>query len=360
MDDALPPVAERLGTSPPAVPTELRKQLLAIAQPLTGPRPVAFAAALAGDYLLLAVVIGAMVSLAWQPAFWLLLPLAWLVIAARQHAILVLMHDATHGLAARNRTINEIVGELLCGAPMLVTMSKYRIDHLQHHRTVNGPEDPDWRRKLDDDAEAAYWMFPRQESALRFIGWSWLGSVRYLLRSFTHLSKSAPATAAADSPQDASPLPRRIQRARQVLYLSLAIGLTWFGGWALFLLLWLAPILLVLPLIMRIRSIAEHFAVPNDTQLDATRTIRCGWLEAFLLAPHQVNYHLDHHLQAAVSFAELPTLHQRFLEVTDYREQAWLNDGYFVGRHTLRDDRLGRSRGHSRSAACNSQLPNYG
>ena len=355
MDTPILARAERIGTMPPPLDAQTKKVLLAAAKPLQGPRPLAFALALAGDYLLLALVIAGMVSLAWQPAFWLLLPVAWIIIAARQHAVLVLMHDATHGLASNKRWLNEVIGEWFCGAPMLVTMSKYRIDHLQHHRAVNGPDDPDWIRKLDADDEAAYWMFPRREHAFRFLAWSWAGSVRYLLRSFSHLSQSAPKTNEANQP-DA--LQRVIKRGRQGLYLALALSLTWFGGWALFALLWLAPILLVLPMIMRLRSIAEHFAVPNDHALNATRTIRCGWLEAFLLAPHQVNYHLDHHLQASVSFAELPKLHQQFAEVPGYQGKAWINDGYFFGKQTLLDDMLGHTRANV-GDACGTQLPNY-
>ena len=357
MKTAVPPRSERLGEEPAPLTAETRQLLRQIAQPMQGPRPLAFALALAGDYLILGAVIVAMVTFAWEPLFWVLLPVAWLIIAARQHAVLVLLHDATHGLAAQQRWLNELLGEWLCGAPMLVTMSKYRIDHLKHHRSMNGPEDPDWIRKLGDVDEAGYWVFPRRESISRFLGWSWLGSVRFLLQTFTHLSKSADKSsnsATVDSLQS------WIKRGRIGIYLALVITLTWFGGWTLFALLWIAPMLLVLPMIMRLRSIAEHFALPNTHQLDATRNVRCGWLEGFFLAPHRVNYHLDHHLQAAVSFAELPRLHQCLLARQEYRDQAWINDGYFIGRHTLLDDMLGRNRATSPSNACTAQLPTFG
>jgi len=59
---------------------------------------------------------------------------------------------------------------------------------------------------------------------------------------------------------------------------------------------------LVLPLIMRIRSIAEHFALRHDHPLRQTRTVRAGRLERLLIAPHYIGLHIDHHLAASVPF----------------------------------------------------------
>ncbi|MEM1434134.1 MAG: fatty acid desaturase family protein [Pseudomonadota bacterium] len=327
-------------TPPPSTRLDdgLRHRLRQLSTRFNGPRAGAFHRALGFDYGVLMLTIGAMTALSFGPAFWLLLPLAWLIIAARQHAILVLLHDATHGLAHPRRGWNEVIGELACGAPMFVTMSKYRKDHLAHHRELNSAADPDWVRKLGSTAEARFWQFPLSTSASRFLLWSWFGSVCYLLRSFTHLSAGTTAggeAAVATSPGYIRPL-------RTGLYLGLAGALTVFGGWLLFLLLWVAPVLLVLPLIMRIRSIAEHFALPNEQPLNASRNVVCGPLEAFLLAPHNVNLHLDHHLLPGVSFTELPALHRSLQEAPGYAAAAHQNDGYFLGARTLLHDMLGR------------------
>ena len=90
--------------------------------------------------------------------------------------------------------------------------------------------------------------------------------------------------------------------------------------------------LLVLPLIMRIRSIAEHFALQHDHPLRQTRTVRAGWLERLLIAPHHIGLHIDHHLAASVPFYQLPRLHSLLQECPDYRTNAHLNNGYFILR----------------------------
>ncbi|MEM6708505.1 MAG: fatty acid desaturase family protein [Pseudomonadota bacterium] len=361
----LPSRDERLGVSPPDPTPAERAQLRRAAEGLTGPRPHAFLRALLGDWLTMAAVILAMQLIWGGVLYWVLLPIAWIVLAARQHGILVLLHDATHGLAHDDRRLNEWLGELACGAPLFVKMQTYRPDHLAHHQALNGPEDPDWVRKLSDDDEARFWLFPRREGASRFLAWSWIGSVRYLLRSFTHLSgDGASDDRAVDAGDDRRNAPRRgaiatqkLKRARLALYLGVAALLTVFGGWLQFLLLWAAPVLLVLPMIMRLRSIAEHFALPNTHAFNASRTILCGSVERFLFAPHQVAYHLDHHLQPYVAFSELPRLHERLMAMPRYRDEAKLNDGYFFGNRTLLGDMLRKAEPATGSECNERPLP---
>ena len=316
-----------------------RDAIHALRDALKGPRPGPLLRATLFDYAVLIAVITTMVQLRGSVWFWVLLPLAWVVIAARQHALLVLMHEATHSLAHPKRWVNELWGEVLLGAPMLVSMRKYRKDHLAHHRHANTDADPDWLRKLGTAEEARYWQFPVTGNGFGFLARSWLRSIHYLLRSFTHLSN-----AKQDGPTagKAEPLAVWVGRARIGLYLLVASLLTVFGGWGAFALLWMAPILLVLPIIMRLRSIAEHFALPYSNELNSTRTIVCGPVERFLFGPHRINYHLEHHLLASVSFSQLPRLHQALMQMPAYRQQAHLNDGYLVGAQSLRSDMVQR------------------
>lgn len=304
---------------------------------LKGPRPGPLLAAMLFDYAVLSVAIVGMLMLQGSIWFWAALPVAWIVIAARQHALLVLMHEATHSLAHPTRWVNEFWGEVLLGAPMLVSMRKYRKDHLAHHRHANTDADPDWVRKLGTPAEARYWQFPVPGNGFGFLARSWLGSIAYLLRSFTHLSNAKQEPLATGSPD---PMSVWIGRARIGFYLAVVTLLTVYGGWWAFVLLWLAPILLVLPMIMRLRSIAEHFALSYRNDLTSTRTIVCGPLERFLFGPHRISYHLEHHQLASVSFSQLPQLHAALMQMPGYRQQAHVNDGYLLGQQSLRNDLL--------------------
>src|SRR5438132_5112199 len=68
-------------------------------------------------------------------------------IGARQHALLILMHDGTHYRLFRRRSLNDWVTELFLAWPHLVAMRSYRQNHLAHHNYVNTEQHPDWRRK---------------------------------------------------------------------------------------------------------------------------------------------------------------------------------------------------------------------
>ena len=73
---------------------------------------------------------------------WLVYPLAVIVIASRQHALGVLMHDASHSKLFSNRTANEVIGNILCALPVGMTVARYRADHFRHHNAPNTDRDP--------------------------------------------------------------------------------------------------------------------------------------------------------------------------------------------------------------------------
>jgi fatty acid desaturase len=69
------------------------------------------------------------------------------------------------------------------------------------------------------------------------------------------------------------------------------------------------------PLFVRIRSIAEHGCVTRSPDiLENTRTTRAGLLLRLTVAPNRVNYHVEHHLLAAVPFYRLPKMHEMLRE----------------------------------------------
>ena len=76
-------------------------------------------------------------------------------------------------------------------------------------------------------------------------------------------------------------------------------------------LLWVAAWLTTYSLVMRIRSIAEHGMVPDQSDdLRNTRTTVVRWWERLFIAPNCVNYHLEHHLMIAVPHYNLRRMHR--------------------------------------------------
>ena len=103
------------------------------------------------------------------------------------------------------------------------------------------------------------------------------------------------------------------------------------GIWPAVLLLWFLPAFTLLPVILRIRSIAEHFGVEGEHELNMSRNTHAPWWERFLLAPHHSGYHLDHHLFPSVPFYNLPELHRRLTRQRDYAAHAHQTSRFFGG-----------------------------
>jgi fatty acid desaturase len=82
-----------------------------------------------------------------------------------------------------------------------------------------------------------------------------------------------------------------------------------------YLVLWVLPLVTVVQAILRLRAIAEHGATTDfSSPLTAARTnVAPAWLE-WLIFPHHVNYHIEHHLYASVPHYHLPALHKALQE----------------------------------------------
>jgi fatty acid desaturase len=88
----------------------------------------------------------------------------------------------------------------------------------------------------------------------------------------------------------------------------------WSGYLLEYLVLWVLPLLTVVQAILRLRAIAEHGATTDfSSPLTAARTNTAPrWLE-WLLFPHNVNFHIEHHLYASVPQHNLRELHREMV-----------------------------------------------
>jgi fatty acid desaturase len=272
----------------------------------------------------------------WHPALYLL---AVIWIGARQHALAILMHDGAHYRLHPNKRVNDVVGELLLAWPLLITLRKYRASHFAHHRTPNTQEDPDWTRKMKAERE---WLFPMKGLLLaRLLLGDMIGlGARRLVMDMTFLSKQS--SEGQRQPGSA----KAFVAARVGVYAAAAIVFTVFHGWTGFLMYWVVPLLTWLVMVLRLRSIAEHFAIEHDHPYTEARTTFPSLLERLLIAPKNVNYHLEHHLYPSVPFYLLPKLHASLMEVEQYRTKAHLTQSYAgVLKECLVEQKAGAAEG---------------
>jgi fatty acid desaturase len=205
------------------------------------------------------------------------------------------MHEAGHGTLFSSVGANRWVGQWLCALPTLGNLSSYAEGHLQHHRLAGTANDPDLPN---------YAAYPISRASLR----------RKITRDLTgqtglklliSLARGGAGNMELGSSSGLTLLLKQLM-VQVVLFLLLSlagVGWTW--------LLWFATFMTTYMLIIRLRQIAEHAAVPNLYDSDPrnnTRTVDAPRWQRFLIAPSFVNYHLEHHLIPGVPCYHLPAL----------------------------------------------------
>lgn len=256
-------------------------------------------------------------------------PIVWLIagafIATRQHAMLVLMHDAAHHRLFRSRWLNDAAGDLLLALPSNVLLRRYRIRHAAHHRFANDRvRDPD-RATIEADDQ---WQFPRTRgSALGVFARDLVGlnapraaRVVAFYAPWPVVVARLTGGATKSAPADAPATTRELVLVG--VYVAALVGLlTLTGGWLTYLVLWVVPSLTVLPALLRLRGISEHEGDVGTDEVGVSRHVHAGPAEALVISPFHINHHVAHHLFPSVPWYNLPALHARLLEEPAYRDR---------------------------------------
>lgn len=216
-------------------------------------------------------------------------------IATRQHALLVMLHDAAHYSLSENKRLNDFIGAIFCAFPFSVSMRRYRANHLAHHKFVNSEADPDLEDNIAPDTLRE--LIKILASDLFF-----MSIPNYIRRSNKF------GVLGIFREQGPGWWTERATFLSFLLLLSALIA--WFGLWKVVLLYWIVPLFSVLQVILRARGYSEHAGrIHEGDELRKSRTVDAGLIERFLLAPGNVNRHLEHHLYPYVPFFNLEKLH---------------------------------------------------
>jgi len=274
-------------------------------------QPAKAVAATAGEWAMIAGAI-ALCSLWWNPVLYVL---AVIFIGARQHALLVLGHDASHFRTLRTRWQNDLFANLFIMWPTFASVEGFRKFHGTHHQYINLTDDGNrhiWRTHDAAGELAPEWQFPKTRAGLVLVllrraafvtGMLWI--VRGLIGTFLISS------------------PRWMVATQLVFYGSVVAALTYFGAWYGFLLYWIVPYCTWHIAAQYTRLICEHSAVESDEEeYSITRTTVPTWLERIFILPRNIGYHLEHHWYPSVPFYRLPELHQALMERQGFRENA--------------------------------------
>lgn len=237
--------------------------------------------------------------------FYALAPFAALFIATRFHALSVQVHEAAHYSFDRSRrSLNDLIGNWLVGYWILFDVSLYRCAHEAHHRYLDTAGDPD----LD------FYNFPAADHSF-FVKlilkdlFLWTAVERiWLILSGKRSRQIAPGPqnnlSAVNVHLFAKGFVQAIVLGSFVALLGMPRSLIfWF-------VLWFIPLFSFFPLIVRWRTIAEHWhpQEKNSGRRFVARSFSGRPLDIWIIGA-QMRFHMEHHLYPAIPFHQLNALH---------------------------------------------------
>ncbi|MDC0072554.1 fatty acid desaturase family protein [Gammaproteobacteria bacterium] len=241
---------------------------------------------------------------------------ALVIIGSRQFALAVLAHEAAHNLLFEKNKVNDLAGQWFCAYPIFQDNRVYRPYHLKHHRHTETEDDPDLVLSTP---------FPITKRSF----------IRKIFRDLTGITgvKRYWGSLSSIFRTKGDNVFNKISKTSNKLHGFLISNLIIFilisttMHWSLFLLLWWLPSFTYYSLIIRIRNISEHAVTPGNDDFDNTRTTKSTVLTRFLMVPHNVNYHLEHHLFTRCPWYNLPKAHSMMIE-NGYEDKMCLETSY--------------------------------
>jgi len=262
-----------------------------------------------------------------QNRFWVY-PFVMMLLAGRFHALGVVLHDAVHLPRAIKTRLLRVL-EFLAGYPIGTTIEAMRYHHLGHHRNLGHSADP----YLKSWVGRSRWRF-------------WLFSLRYFLLVPLWILRAFYGAAASKLPALRKSYAKLFLQDRSNSCLTnssevsvcaredrwQALFFVCVGALAMFQVRWLALYYFV-PLVLAgylagLRLLMEHFQESaagcnsRDAIIHLTRNHHLGVVGKLLLAPHNVGYHLVHHLHPQTGLEHLPELHQWYEQNGSYQARA--------------------------------------
>ncbi|MEV5606718.1 fatty acid desaturase family protein [Streptomyces sp. NPDC052225] len=254
-------------------------------------------------------------------SYWLY-PVTVVMVGSRMRALATLLHESAHGILARNRALNLVLGTALSAYPIFQTHYTYKKTHVAtHHPKLGRPDvDPDLIFFIEQGvyeeglSERQRWT---KLVVLPALGARTLAVVKYLL---VNRLGGAKDTEEAEVRPDHRVKARR-DKVAFALFWAAALGLLAAGGLlGAFVLFWIVPFLTTFQIISWYIELSEHTPLVRDHRVNLymTRNRKSRGLERFLTAMHRENFHLDHHLDTRTPYWNMRKVHQLRLADPEY------------------------------------------
>lgn len=260
------------------------------------------------------------------------LPVGWAVAAGvvivllmglRMNAFGVILHEGSHGLLAKPRKRNDNLCNWGAAFWTINSVEEYRPTHRLHHRYLGQERDPD----------RTFYLVPARRGALTLLILQDLTGVTAFRRATTRISGTS-----QESGAPASLLARPRLLVGKVVTQLLVLGqfMLFQGilrGLLFYAVFWLVPIICLYPMILRLKTITEHYDPglrdPKNVRWTA-RTSYAGWLQNRWIGA-RMEFHFEHHVIPTIPYPGLKALHRRLnaRNLFDLHPEV-LSDGYVL------------------------------
>ena len=244
-----------------------------------------------------------------------LLPLS-IFIATRQNALAVQVHEASHYHLFKSRSLNDLFCNIFASYWILNDVKSYRKNHLEHHRYLHTSKDPD---------KDLYHISTRKPNKYSLIS-IWMKDL-LLITAISRIIKYLKLDRKKDRINFFElSLGLLIKLITQtIIFLTFYISYDFLHSLILWISFWIFPLFCLYPLIIRIRTVAEHYHYNNKEGNNfISRTTKGNIFINYLLGAC-MEYHFEHHLLPHIPHYNLSTLNYRLLHHTNYSNETKLN-----------------------------------
>lgn len=247
--------------------------------------------------------------------------IALLILGGKQLGCAIIMHDTSHYSLFKTKKENEILGNIFGAYPIFQNVKQYRPYHLQHHIATGTTDDPDINLTTGYPAlrMSLFRKFLRDlvgaTGVKGFFGviMMHLGFLKYNLGN--KITKLQPENSTIVIKNFFKNMTGPILFHICFFSIFMLIGKPLLYG------LWWVAFFSTYNLSLRVRSIAEHSILPDNTNpYTASRTTYANFFEKLLFAPLHVNFHNEHHLLITVPCYNYPKMHKLLLERGFYKK----------------------------------------
>jgi fatty acid desaturase len=268
------------------------------------------------------MIIGSFALVAYFPNVFTVL-IALMILGGRHLALAILMHDASHYSLFKTKWMNDFFGNWFCAYPTWQDLRRYRPHHLTHHKFAGSEKDPD----LDLVANFPISKKSLQRKFLRdLFGISGIKRIYGLILMDLGLIRYTVSSNVVRLDQTGRGIADYIKDGFVNMHGVIITNIVIFFALLLchhpeLYLLWLVSYLSPFSVFVRIRSIAEHACTEmNLDPVKNTRTTYATPLARVTVAPHFVNYHLEHHFLMTVPHFQFKKMHALLLKRGAFKE----------------------------------------